>query len=100
MKSYFINVFKTVVKYIMVIINKIKNTKIYSGLYKFHQKRKANSEKYKVTNALLLFFFPLFIVALSEINQMKSVNKFILFSASKLNIMLFNLIQDDALGSL
>ena len=92
MKSYFIDVFKTIEKYIMVIVNKTKNSKVYSKLHKFHQKRNLNSEKYKVTNALLLFFFPLFIVAISEINQMKSVNKFILFSASRPSIMLFNLI--------
>lgn len=67
-------------------------TKVGSVIVKIAKRIQSNSEKYRVTNALLLLFFPLFIVSISEMNQMKSVSKFIIFVAEKPTIMLFNLL--------
>ena len=58
----------------------------------FNRKRENNSTKYKATNFLLMFMFPLFIVSLAEINQMKSASKFILFISQKPGVMIFNVL--------
>lgn len=58
----------------------------------FNDIRNNNSEKYKMTNFFLLFFFPLFIVSMAEINQSKSVSKFVLFVSQKPNILCFDVL--------
>lgn len=54
-------------------------------------KRIENSEKYKLTNFFLAVLFPIFIVCLAEINQMKTPSKLVLFISEKPSIMLFNI---------
>lgn len=54
-------------------------------------KRIENSEKYKLTNFFLAVLFPIFIVCLAEINQMKAPSKLVLFISEKPSIMLFNI---------
>lgn len=58
----------------------------------FNEIREKNSEKYKMTNLFLMFFFPVFIVSMAEINQSKTVSKFILFLAEKPTVMLFDVL--------
>lgn len=55
------------------------------------QRRMANSEKYKATNILLVIAFPIFLVSLAEIIQMKTVKKFILFTTEKPSVVLFSI---------
>ena len=58
----------------------------------FNEIREKNSEKYKMTNLFLMFFFPVFIVSMAEINQSKTVSKFILFLFEKPTVMLFDVL--------
>lgn len=58
----------------------------------FNEIREKNSEKYKMTNLFLMFFFPVFIVSMAEINQSKTVSKFILFLVEKPTVMLFDVL--------
>ena len=71
---------------------KFLNLNVCKRLAVFNRKRNDNSSKYKMTNFLLMFLFPLFIVCLAEINQMKTPTKFILFVFEKPAIMLFNIL--------
>lgn len=56
------------------------------------EKRGLNAENKKMTNLLLTAFFPIFIVCLSELTQMKSTAKLILFIVRSPMVMVFNLI--------
>lgn len=79
-----------------MILSKIKISKVFSvianAFKNISEKRKANSEKYKKLNIFLSIFFPIFIVCMAEINQLKYVDKFFLFVASKPGIFLFDII--------
>ena len=59
---------------------------------RFNKKRSENTTKYKMTNLILTILFPLFIVAMAEINQMKSPSKFILFVIDRPTVVLFNVV--------
>lgn len=66
--------------------------KFLKGLYAFKAKREQNTAKYPMTNALLLLFFPLFIVLIAEVNQMKYVDNLIIFISERPSIILFDVI--------
>ncbi len=66
--------------------------KFLKGLYSFKLKREQNTIKYPMTNALLLLFFPLFIVLIAEVNQMKYVDNLIIFISERPSIILFDVI--------
>lgn len=63
--------------------------KIFSAI---QEKRTANAESRKMTNLLLTALFPVFIVCLTELTQMKSTSKLVLFIVNSPLVMLFNLI--------
>lgn len=56
------------------------------------KKRLENSNKYKATNIFLTLAFPIFLTAMIEIIQMKSVKAFVLFMFSRPTVLLFNVI--------
>lgn len=63
--------------------------KIFSAI---QEKRRSNAETRKMTNLILTALFPIFIVCLTELTQMKSTAKFVLFIVQSPLVMLFNLI--------
>ena len=64
----------------------------FSRLKDFQRKRQENSEKYHKLNVFLVFFFPLFISSMAEINQFKKAGAFFSFAADRPTVMLFNVI--------
>ena len=56
------------------------------------EKRKINAEKFLMTNIFLTALFPVFIVCLTELTQMKSTEKLVLFIVGSPLIMIFNLL--------
>ena len=66
--------------------------KILKPLHTFKNKRQINSDKYGMTNVLLLLFFPLFIVLIAEVNQMKYVDNLIIFMSERPSIIVFDVI--------
>ena len=60
--------------------------------YMVHEKRSHNTLCYTMTNRLLLFFYPIFIVCMAELNQYKYPSKLVLFIAEHPTIMLFNIL--------
>lgn len=75
-----------------LLLRKFLNLRFCQAVGRFNEKREDNSVKFKMTNFLLMVLFPLFIVSLAEINQMKTPSKFILFVAEKPSVMLFNIL--------
>lgn len=75
-------------------MNKVKSLfeKVMFKVNEINRVRDVNSEKYKMTNIFLILFFPVFIVSMAEINQAKSLSKFIIFLSEKPNIMLFDVL--------
>lgn len=57
-----------------------------------HEKRSYNTLRYPMTNRLLLFLYPIFIVCMAELNQDKYPSKLVLFIAEHPTIMLFNIL--------
>ncbi len=70
--------------------NKITTNKLIKKLIEFQNKRNHNSDHYKMTNFFITLLFPIFIVSISEINQMKYVSNFILFVVNRPSVMIFN----------
>ncbi len=66
--------------------------KILKKLYAFKALRDTNGKKFIMTNNLLLLFYPLFIVLIAEVNQMKYVDNLIIFMAQRPSIILFDTI--------
>ncbi len=66
--------------------------KILKPLHTFKNKRENNSTQYQMTNILLLLFFPLFIVLVAEVNQMKYVDNLIIFISERPSIIAFDVI--------
>ncbi|MBQ7130968.1 MAG: LTA synthase family protein [Oscillospiraceae bacterium] len=66
--------------------------KFLKRLYAFRSRREQNSVNYSMTNTLLLMFFPLFIVLIAEVNQMKYVDNLIIFMSERPSIILFDVI--------
>lgn len=57
-----------------------------------HERRSYNSQRYPMTNRLLLLLYPIFIVCMAELNQDKYPSKLVLFIAEHPTIMLFNVL--------
>ncbi len=57
-----------------------------------HEKRSHNTLRFSMTNRLLLFFYPIFIVCMAELNQDKYPSKLVLFISEHPTIMLFNIL--------
>jgi phosphoglycerol transferase MdoB-like AlkP superfamily enzyme len=85
---------KIILKKVIDAMNKVKSLfeKSICKIKEINSFRDKNSEKYKMTNFFLMLFFPVFIVSMAEINQAKSVSKFIIFLSEKTNIMLFDVL--------
>lgn len=68
----------------------------FSGLrawfFSVHEKCSHNTLRYPMTGRLLLFFYPIFIVCMTELNQYKYPSKLILFIAEHPLIILFDII--------
>lgn len=56
------------------------------------ERRSYNTQRYPMTNRLLLFLYPFFIVCMAELNQDKYPSKLVLFITEHPTIMLFNVI--------
>lgn len=67
--------------------------KVMKPIHKMNAKRNDNSERFKMTNILLTFLFPVFIVCMAEVNQLKYPSKLIIFFAERPTVMLFNVIM-------
>ncbi len=64
---------------------------------KTEEKRKKNSEKYKMTDLFLSVLFPVFIVLMAELNQGKYPSRLIMFIVEKPTVMLFNIVISAAI---
>jgi phosphoglycerol transferase MdoB-like AlkP superfamily enzyme len=58
---------------------------------KINEKRLFNTEKYKKINLFLIIFFPIFICSMAEINQGKTISRFLDFVIHKPGIFFFDL---------
>ncbi len=67
-------------------------TKISSLCKNINEKREKNTSTYKMTNAFLVFLFPIFIVMMTELNQGKYPSKLIMFIVNRPTVMIFNII--------
>lgn len=61
-------------------------------IFAIHEKRSYNTQRFKMTNRLLLILYPIFIVCMAELNQDKYPSKLVLFIAERPTIMLFNVL--------
>lgn len=57
-----------------------------------HEKRSYNTQRYPMTNRLLMMLYPIFIVCMAELNQDKYPSKLVLFITNHPTIMLFNVL--------
>ncbi len=57
-----------------------------------HERRSYNTQRYPMTNRLLLLLYPFFIVCMAELNQDKYPSKLVLFITDHPTIMLFNVL--------
>lgn len=71
---------------------KSKTRSLLDGIRKYNEKREQNSEKYKKLNIVLMILFPLFIVAMAEINQFKKIGSFLAFTVERPTVLIFNYI--------
>ncbi len=56
------------------------------------ERRSYNTQRYPMTNRLLLLLYPFFIVCMAELNQDKYPSKLVLFLTERPTIMLFNVL--------
>ncbi len=67
-------------------------TRLRAWAFAIHEKRSHNTQRFPMTNRLLLLLFPIFIVCMAELNQDKYPSKLVLFIAERPTIMLFNVL--------
>lgn len=61
-------------------------------IFTIHEKHSYNTQRFPMTNRVLLLLYPIFIVCMAELNQDKYPSKLVLFTAEHPTIMLFNVL--------
>lgn len=67
-----------------------KINKFFNVIKEYNQKRGENTSKFRKLNLALLIIFPIFIVAMAEINQFKGIGAFLAFAIDRPSVILFN----------
>lgn len=67
-----------------------KSNKFISKIKVYNKKREENTSKFKKLNLALLILFPIFIVAMAEINQFKGIGAFLAFAIDRPSVIIFN----------
>lgn len=69
-----------------------KFNKFISKIKEYNKKREENTSRFRKLNIALLILFPIFIVAMAEINQFKGVGAFLAFAIDRPSVIIFDYI--------